>query len=551
MGKRKTRLPQAAEDFLAGPEGRWCRPVVRLLHLWMATRTLVLSDVTPVHLEQFWSEQERAGLAASTLHARRCRLHKYLYWLDGKGLLRFSVAPARLRHMGRALPQPARRFLAHPENKLHEPVVRNLHDWLDRCGVSLAQLTPTIFDRFLHRPIATTIAKTSREDRHRRLEPYLEWLYEQGLVSSRLDRHIRKPFAIPDSAKNFIDTLRPVLKKSTCAGYVVDLRDLYAWLDAQKIVLSDFDRPAAERWLGSLADRGLAPVTRNYRILHARGYLRWLAERGDWDGDPDDLLRADDLPKIPSYLPRPFPPESDIELQRRFRADDTVYGQALFLMRRSGIRIGELVRLESRCLDYDLSGNAFIKVPLGKLDNERLVPLDSETREVAEHLRRLCPDDAPFLIEPYLGRDTVIGRLRETLKDAAKGLDIPGPVVSHRLRHTYATQLLNAGMSLVGVMKLLGHRSLRMTMRYAAVTQETVVKDYFKAMDKISVRYEIPQNSSLLAQADSPDPDRMLRDVISFLRNAAPADPNASRLITRIHKLRYEISHLENRPPTP
>lgn len=551
MAKQKTRLPQPAEDFLAGPEGRWCRPVVRLLHRWMATRALVLSDLTPVHLEQFWSEQERAGIADSTLHARRCRLHKYLYWLGDRGLLRFSVAPARLRHMGRALPEPARRFLVSPENKTHGPVVRNLHDWLERCGVPLAKLTPSVLDRFLRRPIATTIAKTSRENRHRRLEPYLEWLYEHGLVSSRLDRRVRKPFPIPGSAKDFIDTLRPVLKKSTCAGYVVDLRDLHAWLDAQKIALNDFDRPAAERWLGSLADRGLAPVTRNYRILHARGYLRWLAERGDWGGDPDDLLRADDLPKIPSYLPRPFPPENDIELQRRFRADDTVYGQALFLMRRSGMRIGELVRLEPRCLDEDLSGNVFIKVPLGKLDNERLVPLDSETCEVAKHLLRLCPDNATFLIEPNLGRDTVISRLRETLAEAAKCLDIPGPVVSHRLRHTYATQLLNAGMSLVGVMKLLGHRSLRMTMRYAAVTQETVVNDYFKAMDKISVRYEIPEHAPLRAIADSPDPDRMLRDVISFLRNAAPADPNASRLITRIHKLRYEIAHLKNQPHTP
>jgi site-specific recombinase XerD len=551
MARQKTRLPQAAEDFLAGPEGRWCRPVVRLLHRWMNARALLLSDLTPVHLEQFWSEQEGSGYTAATLHTRRCRLHKYLYWLGDKGLLRFSVAPARLRHMGRALPQPARRFLAHPENKLHEPVVRNLHDWLERCGISLAQLTPIVLNHFLQRPIATTIAKTSREDRHRRLEPYLKWLYEQGLVSLRLDRRVRKPSAIPDCAKEFIDTLRPVLKKNTCAGYVVDLRDLHAWLDARKIALHDVDRRAAERWLGSLADRGLAPVTRNYRILHARAYLRWLAERGDFDRNPDELLRAEDLPKIPSYLPRPFPPEVDIELQRRFRSNDNVYGQALFLMRRSGMRIGELVRLEPRCLDEDLRENVFIKVPLGKLDNERLVPLDSEAREVAEHLLRLCPDHATFLIEPNLGRDTVIKKLRETLADAAKGLDIPGPVVSHRLRHTYATQLLNAGMSLVGVMKLLGHRSLRMTMRYAAVTQETVVNDYFKAMSKISARYEIPKHALERSLADSPDPDRMLRDVISYLRNAAPADPNASRLITRIHKLRYEIAHLENQPPAP
>lgn len=548
MARQKTRLPPVAEDFLAGTEGRWCRPDVLLLHRWMSARSLALSDLTAVHLEQFWDEQERAGLAPSTLHSRRCRLHKYLYHLDGKGHLSFTVEPPRLRHMGRALPDIARRFLELPGNRRHTPVVRNLHDWLNRCGIPLEELTPGSLERFLRRPIATAIAKTSRKDRHHRLEPYLLWLHEQGLVSFRSDRGVRKPFLLPDSATDFVDTLRPLLKPSTCAGYLVDLRDLHSWLDAKKLGLDDFERRVAERWLKSLADRGLAPVTRSYRILHARSYLRWLAARGDFGRNPDDLLRGTDLPKIPSYLPRPFPPNIDRELQLRFRQDDTVYGLALFLMRRSGMRIGELVRLEPSCLSKDLRGNVFVKVPLGKLDNERLVPLDDETREVAERLRRLCPKDATFLIEPHLGRDTVINRLRETLLNSARDLDIPGSVVSHRLRHTYATQLLNAGMSLVGVMKLLGHRSFRMTIRYAAVTQETVVNDYYRAMAKLASRYDLPETTSPLGSENAHAPERMLRDVISYLRNYAATDKNAQRLITRIHKIRYEIAHLGHNP---
>jgi site-specific recombinase XerD len=398
----------------------------------------------------------------------------------------------------------------------------------------------------LRRPIATLIVTTSRKDRHRRLEPYLRWLHEQGLIPLSLDRGIRKPFVLPDSASDFIDTLRPILKASTCATYGVNLRDLHVWLDAHKLSLNDFTRHAAEHWLTSLADRGLAPVTRNYRILHARAYLRWLAERGDVDHDPDQILRPTDLPKIPSYLPRPFPPDIDCELQRRFLDADTAHGLALFFMRRSGMRIGELARLEPRCLDEDLRGNVFVKVPLGKLDNERLVPLDDETRQVAERLCQLCPADAPFLLEPHLTRETVIHKLRETLTLAARGLDITGPVVSHRLRHTYATQLLNAGMSLIGIMKLLGHRSLRMTMRYAAVTQETVVNDYFSAMANIAPRYELPKRTAD-TNPEAADADRLLRDVISYLRNNS-ATNNAQRLITRIHKIRYEITQLENKP---
>ncbi len=516
----------------------------------MSARSLVLSDLTPVHLEQFWEQQQAQDIATSTLHARRCRLHKYLYWLDGKGLLRFAVDPPRLRHMRLPLPEPAQRFLDLPGNRCHAPVVRNLHDWLQRKRIALSDLTPAHLKTFLRRPIATSIAKTAREDRLRRLKPYLLWLHEQGRVHFRAGREVHRPFVLPDIARDFIDTLRPVRKPATCAGYVVDLRDLHAWLAAQGISLDTLDRGNTERWLKSLADRGLAPCTRNTRIFHARSYLLWLSERGAIDADPDDLLRATDLPKIPTYLPRPFPVEADRELQRRFREDATVYGQALFLMRRSGVRIGELVRLDPRCLDEDLHDNVFIKVPLGKLDNERLVPLDDETRQIAKRLQQLCPSGAPFLIEPHLGRKKIVQRLRGTLKEAAADLDIPGPVVSHRLRHTYATELLNAGMSLVAIMKLLGHRSLRMTMRYAAVTQETVVKDYYKAMAKISARYELPDRASH-STIDDPDPDRMLRDVISYLRNNDEGDQRTRRLITRIHKLRYEIVHLDDAPSKP
>jgi site-specific recombinase XerD len=350
---------------------------------------------------------------------------------------------------------------------------------------------------------------------------------------------------LPDSAKRFVDSLRSALKATTCYGYLGDLRDLHAWLDAQGFVLETLDRDATERWLKSLADRGLAPTTRNARILHARSYLWWLAERGDLAAHPGDLLRATDLPKLPSYLPRPFPVEADHELQRRFRQAGTLSAQALFLMRRSGVRIGELARLEPRCLDEDPRGHVFLKVPLGKLDNERLVPLDDETRQLAELLQARCPTDAPFLLEPHLARSTVIGHLGDVLKDSAQGLDIPGPVVSHRLRHTYATELLNAGVSIIAVMKLLGHRSLRMTMRYAAITQQTVTEEFYAASARTAARYDLPASPSATTEG-VPDIDRALLDVIYALRSLAGDDPSrrplADRLNSRLYKLRHDIA---------
>jgi site-specific recombinase XerD len=373
--------------------------------------------------------------------------------------------------------------------------------------------------------------------------PYLLWLYDHSLVRSRLDHNPNRLFPLPQSALGFIDTLRPVLKSRTCDGYVSDLRAFHAWLAASNLDLEHFDRAAAERWLKSLVDCSLAAGTRKTRIFEARKYLYWLWERGIIAADPGDLLRSQDLPKLPSYLPRPFPVQADRELQRRFVASGTLYGQALFVMRRSGMRIGELLRLEPECLECDLRGNSFIKVPLGKLDNERLVPLDDQTRDVLVSLQQKCPRGSRFLLQPTLSRKKLKERLGAALKEAATGLDIPGAVVSHRLRHTYATELLNAGLSLVTIMKLLGHRSFRMTMRYAAVAQQTVVDDYKQAMTAIARKYDTAVSSS--SELADCCPERQALDLISALRKSYHSSDDskcrAEAIIKRIYKIRDDI----------
>jgi site-specific recombinase XerD len=516
----------------------------------MSARALVLADLTPTHLEHFWENERQNGLAASTLYARRCRMHKYLFWLAEKGHLRFAVDPPGLRHLRTPLPKLAVRFLRLRGNRRYSLDVRRFHGWLFHKHVRLAELTPAHIEAFLRKPIGIELQAQSRAELLRRLEPYLLWLQERGRLRFRIERPTNRPLPLPASAAAFIDTLRPVLKRSTCDGYVGNLRDFHAWLAATQLDLDRFDRSAAEGWLKALADRGLAPSTRVERIIEVRRYLTWLSERGDFAACPYDLLRIEDLPKIPSYLPRPFPVDADRELQRRL-LDAGTLGQALFLMRRTGVRIGELVRFEPHCLERDLRGNAFLKVPLGKLDNERLVPLGDEALQVAEALQRQCPKGAEFLLRPTLSREQLKRILSATLKEAAAGLDITGAIVSHRLRHTYATELLNAGMSLVTIMKLLGHRSLRMTMRYAAVTQQTIVDDYHAAVAASLRRYDAATSASRITGA--PTPERQALDLISSLRKSYDAPGNGRRriegIIKRIYRIRDDILALP--PPEP
>lgn len=346
---------------------------------------------------------------------------------------------------------------------------------------------------------------------------------------------------IPDTVRDFIDTLRPVKKSSTCKTYLYSLNGFHVWLAQQTVALGTIDRNVTERWLKFLVDRGFAPETRWGRICRVRIYLEWLYDKRMVAIPADELIRTSDLPKIPDTLPKPFSKEADRKLQHGFLTSNTIYGQALFLMRHSGVRIGELIDLDFHCLEIDLHGNAFLKVPLGKLDNERLVPLDDETSRIVVQLQKQCPSDASFLIAPHFSRGTAKNHVRTSLRKISMGLDIPGPVIPHRLRHTYASELLNAGMSLFAIMKLLGHRDITMTMRYAALTQNTVTKDYHRAMKQIMAKYDLPLKTIPICK---PDPERMLLDTISWLRNNSPEDNNTHRLIKRLYKLNNEIALL-------
>lgn len=438
------------------------------------------------------------------------------------------------------LPRPAKTFIdTHPgRNRLC--VVRRFHRWMSREGLLLKTLTPAHLEDFLRKPGDKDIRDSTRSVLRRTIASYFLWLFDQGYVRFRFDYKAQNTCRLPTSALDYVNTLRPVLKPNSCKHHFHNLRDFHRWLEISNLDIRDFDRNAAELWIQSLAHRELAACTRGGRIFHVRNYLQWLFERNAIDIDPDFLLRASDIPKIPSYLPRPFPPDADRELQKRFLADGTIFGQALFLMRRSGVRIGELVRLELACLERDLNGNVFLKVPLGKLDNERLVPLDDQARDVLSALQRQCLQSAEFLILPNLSRRKLMEHLSLFLKQIAQGLEIQGPIVSHRLRHTYATQLLNAGLSLVTIMKLLGHRSFRMTMRYAAISQQTIVDDYHAALANIAQKYDI-QDAVSRSKLDV-DIHRQTIDLISSLKTISDTNPDVKPRIHAVIKRIYKIS---------
>ena len=442
------------------------------------------------------------------------------------------------------LPPIARGFIRTAAGRSRKPLVHMFHRWLEKKGLSVDELQPPHIENFLRRPFKKRLKKSTKKHCGVRLNIYLDWLYSKGHLDFDPQCLRCKPKRLAQIPERFLESLTTI-KSSSRRGYKSALSGFHDWLDADGLAVTALKRHHMLRWFKNLKDRGLCPETRLQKILCVRVYLRWLHEQWFLKADPEYLVRTSDLPPRPSHLPRPLPPEADRELQCRLARSTCQYQQGLLLMRNTGLRVGELISLELNCVREDYKGNRFLKVPLGKLDNERLVPIDDKTFQLISNLKRMGRRNRKRLLESPTRRKTQYVRYTRALREACKGLDIPDRMTTHRLRHSYATAMINGGMSLVGVMKLLGHRSFRMTLRYTAITQETIVKEYYEALVQTEKKYAATLHT---AMHGANDPQKMFSDIIRWLQKTSVQDPNSKKttraLIKRIQRIQVTIHDL-------
>jgi site-specific recombinase XerD len=236
----------------------------------------------------------------------------------------------------------------------------------------------------------------------------------------------------------------------------------------------------------------IAASTAKQRIQAVGSFLDAIAEWGWPEAPARRLIFPRDAPKLPHPLPRYLPPDQERALlaalensPNRLRAD------ALLLMRATGMRIGELTMLELDCVHEVPGSGAWLKVPLGKLLTERMVPIDEQTVELVDRITEHRSPGRPlrhprtgkmadFLLT-HQGRRISADTLRDELHRAAAEAGIDD-VVPHMLRHTYATALVNAGCSLQALMALLGHVSAAMSLRYGRLFDATVRDEYQRAL---------------------------------------------------------------------
>jgi len=296
------------------------------------------------------------------------------------------------------------------------------------------------------------------------------------------------------------------LSPHTRRAYESDVRQLTVYTGAD-VSPAEVDADQLRAWLASL-HRRRSPATLGRKLASVRCFFRWLIREGAIRDDPSAGLP---MPKLEKRLPRPLSIDDCEQLisnDRRVSRQPVLEGgdrerrsqwmtlrdRALVeLLYGTGIRIGELVALDVR--DLELRAQE-VRV-MGKGGKERIVPIPEQARrtldawlEVRRHPGVLSE---PLFISLRPRREGSPRRLaareaRRILGERAVGADLDQHVHPHRLRHSYATHLLDMGADLREIQELLGHASLSTTQKYTAVSIEHLRDAYDQAHPRATPR---------------------------------------------------------------
>jgi integrase/recombinase XerD len=246
-----------------------------------------------------------------------------------------------------------------------------------------------------------------------------------------------------------------------------------------KISLKEINRQDLEAFVEYDQDRGLKPGGVGVRLHNVKSFLRFLIEK---EIVSSAVLERPITIKLPEPLPRAIDPDDLIELLSVL--DDTRNRAMILLLLRTGMRIGELLNTTVR--DVNLHDRKIEIFEASKNRRGRVVYFCADAKEALEAWLKKRDSMKEFIF---------YGRGRNPLTySAARNLFVlylekaelsHMDYTIHCLRHTYASELLNAGMRLESLQMLLGHSSIEVTRRYARLTDRTREDEYFKAMSII------------------------------------------------------------------
>lgn len=290
------------------------------------------------------------------------------------------------------------------------------------------------------------------------------------------------------------------------------------WI-AQQATLSALTDLTPERWLAYLDCRlaqGICAATLNRELSSLQNWLKYFAELGQ----PicQRLLLVERLDE-PPHIPRDVPVEqlrlllAEIEreaarphaLCRRMGIMDRAW---FLLMLYSGLRSGEVRRLQLADFDWQ---RRVIRIEQSKGLKDRLVPFSPPTAAALQAYLEVRGPAAALPETVFIYRHVPLGRAYCFHRLARYGQRCGVQISPHRLRHSCATLLLNAGAPILTVQAILGHARVDTTLDYARLYDGAIAADYYRAMAQVEGQIKVaedaaaepPTHGELLALVDS------------------------------------------------
>lgn len=287
---------------------------------------------------------------------------------------------------------------------------------------------------------------------------------------------------ITDSIVNFRRFLkRRNLSAHTVKNYLNSLTHFAVWV---KMPIENISREDIGAYIDHLMDKALKPETINAHLNRIRQFYRYLIEQ-------EQLAIVNPVKGVAKVrVSKPLPKHlQDRQAQVFLDAPKRPRDQAMFLlMLRCGLRVEEVANLTLDVIEFR---RRRIWVQNGKGGKDRIVYVSNDAMDALIAYLKIRPESEArklFLVEKgtYKNKPISVRGIQKRMEYYAKKMSIK--ISCHHLRHTMATQMLNADADLETIQDLLGHSSIRTTQRYSRISNLKVQRDYHKAMEVVMQR---------------------------------------------------------------
>lgn len=280
------------------------------------------------------------------------------------------------------------------------------------------------------------------------------------------------------------------LSPHTLRAYNTDLATFERYLGARTAVRK-IDRECLTAFIEQQQATGLSPRSIRRRASGIRGFCRWLVSRQLLDGDPwvgtnvavgrsrklPRIVSTGDLDRLVGHLRGAAGVGTEWRSRQAVgRPHETTTLLAVALMIATGVRVHEVVGIE--CQDIDLAGRSIRIVGKGRRERHVFLTNDWITDLTAAYLRTreaLELEHRSLLFNRRYGPLTA-SAMRTRLRKVAEDAGVRARVTPHMLRHTAATQLIEAGVDIRFIQRLLGHASLTTTEIYTHVSDRALMR---------------------------------------------------------------------------